>query len=102
MCFYPFDAFYIFLAIFFSQQNGSNRNEMGERKKGVVEKMDIQEFKISLFLSRFFSLNKKANKNAHCSLMSTKNVQLSPSFFSNETPLQQKKKFICTIFKSPK
>ena len=94
--------FTFFWPFFFLSRMGQIENEMGERKKDVVEKMNIQEFKISLFLSRFFSLNKKANKNAHCSLMSTKNVQLSPSFFSNETPLQQKKKFICTIFKSPK
>jgi hypothetical protein len=74
---------------------GQIEMKWGKRKKDVVEKMDIQEFKISLSFSLiFFISNKKANKNAHCSLMSTKNFQLSPSFFSNETPLQEKKVYL--------
>jgi hypothetical protein len=33
---------------------GQIENEMGERKKDVVEKMNIQEFKISLSFSLIF------------------------------------------------
>jgi hypothetical protein len=82
---------------------GQIEMKWGKERKALLKKWTFRNLKsLSLSLSFFFILNKKANKNAHCSLMSTKNVQLSPSFFSNETPLQQKKKFICTIFKSPK
>jgi hypothetical protein len=81
---------------------GQIEMKWGKERKTLLKKWTFRNLKYrSLSLSFFFILNKKANKNAHSSLMSTKNVQLSPSFFSNETPLQQKKSLFAQFLRAP-